>query len=35
MKEKYELTEVEVIKFQIEDVIMLSEEDELPFVPAR
>lgn len=35
MKEKYELTEVEIIKFEIEDVIMVSGEDELPFVPAR
>ena len=36
-KEKYERTELEIIKFQTEDVIMTSsidyEEDELPLVP--
>ena len=36
-KEKYERTELEVIKFQTEDVIMTSgmelEDDELPFMP--
>ncbi len=34
-KEKYEHTELEIIKFQTEDVISTSklEEDELPFVP--
>nr|WP_316624881.1 hypothetical protein [uncultured Ruminococcus sp.] len=36
-KEKYERTELDIIKFQTEDVIMTSgienEEDELPFVP--
>ena len=32
IKEKYERTELEIIKFQMQDVIMLSplEEDELP-----
>ena len=32
IKEKYERTELEIIKFQLQDVIMLSplEEDELP-----
>lgn len=38
-KEKYERTELEVIKFQTEDVIMTSgmdyEDDELPFIPNR
>ena len=38
-KEKYERTELEIIKFQTEDVIMTSgidyEDDELPFVPNR
>ncbi len=37
-KEKYERTELEVIKFQTEDVITSSlryEEDELPFVPNK
>lgn len=37
-KEKYERTELEIIKFQTEDVICTSgpesrEEDELPFIP--
>lgn len=36
-KEKYERTELEIIEFQTEDVIMTSgleqEEDELPFIP--
>ncbi len=34
-KEKYEHTELEIIKFQTEDVICTSghEDDELPFVP--
>ncbi len=32
IKEKYERTELEIIRFQLQDVIMLSplEEDELP-----
>ncbi len=32
IKEKYERTEMEIIRFQLQDVIMLSplEEDELP-----
>ena len=36
-KEKYERTELEIIKFQTEDVLVPSatEEDELPFVPAH
>ena len=38
-KEKYERTDLEIIKFQTEDVIMTSnmdyEEDELPFAPNR
>ena len=38
-KEKYERTEMEVIEFQTDDVIMTSgieyEEDELPFSPNR
>ena len=38
-KEKYERTELEIIKFRTEDVITTSsidyEEDELPFVPNR
>ena len=38
-KEKYERTELEVIAFETEDVIMTSnidyEDDELPFVPNR
>ena len=38
-KEKYERTELEVIEFRTEDVIMTSgmelEDDELPFVPNR
>ena len=38
-KEKYERTELEVIEFQTEDVIMTSgielEDDELPFIPNR
>ena len=38
-KEKYERTELEVIKFQTEDVIMTSgpeyEDDELPLTPNR
>ena len=35
-KEKYERTELEIIKFQTDDVLMpsSSEEDELPFIPA-
>ena len=36
-KEKYDRTELEIIKFQTQDVIMTSgsdyEDDELPFVP--
>ena len=33
-KEKYERTELDIIRFQMEDVIMLSyEEDETPFIP--
>ena len=37
-KEKYERTELEIIKFQTEDVIVTSggidyEEDELPIAP--
>lgn len=34
-KERYELSEMEIIKFTTEDVIMTSglEEDELPFDP--
>lgn len=36
-KEKYDRTELEIIKFQTADVIMTSnpesEDDELPFVP--
>ncbi len=36
-KEKYERTEPEIIRFQTEDVIMISgleyEEDELPLSP--
>ena len=38
-KEKYECTELEIIKFQTEDVIMTSglehEDDELPLSPNR
>ena len=37
-KEKYERTELEIIQFLIEDVIMTSmklEEDETPFMPNR
>lgn len=38
-KEKYEQTELEIIKFHTEDVISTSsidyEDDELPFVPNR
>ena len=38
-KEKYERTELEVIEFRTEDVIMTSgmdyEDDELPFIPNR
>ena len=38
-KEKYERTELEIIKFQTEDVIMTSgleyEADELPLSPNR
>ncbi len=38
-KDIYERTDLEIIKFQTEDVIMTSgidyEEDELPFVPNR
>ena len=32
IKEKYERTELEIIRFQLQDVIMISplEEDELP-----
>ena len=38
VKEKYERTELEIIKFYTEDVIMTSgeielEEDETPFMP--
>ena len=33
-KEKYDRAELEIIKFQAEDVICTSgEDDELPFVP--
>ena len=33
-KEKYERSELEIIKFHTEDVITTSgEDDELPFVP--
>ena len=36
-KEKYDRTELEIIMFQTQDVIMTSgldrEDDELPFVP--
>ena len=40
VKEKYERTELEIIKFYTEDVIMTSgeielEEDETPFMPNR
>ena len=31
-KEIYERTELDIIKFQTEDVIMTSSEDELPIV---
>lgn len=38
-KEKYERTELEVIEFQTEDVIMTSgielEDDELPLIPNK
>lgn len=38
-KEKYERTELDIIKFQTEDVILTSgikyEDDELPFVPVH
>lgn len=38
-KEKYERTELEVVEFETEDVIMTSgieyEDDELPFIPNR
>lgn len=38
-KESYERTELEIIKFQTEDVIMTSgieyEDDELPLTPNR
>ena len=38
-KEKYERTELEIFKFQTEDVIMTSgldyEEDELPIIKTR
>lgn len=38
-KDIYERTDLEIIKFQTEDVILTSgidyEEDELPFVPNR
>ncbi len=38
-KEKYERTELEVVEFETEDVIMTSgieyEDDELPFTPNR
>ena len=38
-KDIYERTDLEIIKFQTEDVIMTSgidyEDDELPFVPNR
>lgn len=38
-KEKYEHIELEIIKFQTDDVITTSgidyEEDELPFVPNK
>lgn len=33
-KETYERAELEIIKFQVEDIICASkEDDELPFVP--
>ena len=38
VKEKYERTELEIFKFQTEDVIttsMFYEEDEFPFVPHK
>ena len=38
VKEKYERTELEIIRFLTGDVIMTSmvyEEDELPFVPHK
>ncbi len=36
MKDKYEQTELEIIKFQPEDVIRTSlEEDELPVIPVN
>ena len=42
MKEKYDRTELEIIKFQTEDVIMTSsgggidyEDDETPLMPGR
>ena len=39
VKEKYESTELEIIKFLTEDVITTSsidyEDDELPFVPHK
>lgn len=38
-KEKYERTELEVVEFETEDVIMTSgidyEDDELPLIPKR
>ena len=38
-KEKYERTELEVVEFETEDVIMTSgidyEDDELPLIPNR
>ncbi len=38
-KEKYERTELEIIRFQTEDVIMFSnieyEEDETPIMPVN
>ena len=35
-KEKYERTELEVVEFETEDIIMTSyEEDKLPFVPVH
>lgn len=39
MKEKYERTELEIIRFQTEDAICTSgieyEDDEIPFMPNR
>ncbi len=35
MKEKYEKTEIEVIEFQAEDVILTSGEDPVPSDPPQ